>query len=266
MLSHSSALAFAADSTAGSWLTDTVPPIGTNDRFRHAREALVAEVRSRMSHRDEVAARPLPSTLDEETANSVTHGVGLVAAFAAGWQLIASVTSTGDVFQMIGCAVFATTMVMLYAASTLYHSVADEITKEKLRIGDHACIYLLIAGTYTPFLITFLRGPWGWSLLAVIWCLAAVGIAAKILGSCSHRLSTITYVGLGWIVLAAAKPVVTLLPSGALMWLVAGGVSYTVGVYFFVQDKKPYTHAIWHLFVMGGSACHYLAVAGYVAA
>lgn len=265
MISHASALALSHQSSMASYFTQTVRPLPQVDRFREARQQLVDGVRSRVRATAATLSALATETFSEELANSMTHGVGLVAAIAGGVNLVAAALAGGDLWQTIGCCVFALTLALLYGASTLYHSVQDDQTRHLYRIGDHSCIYLLIAGTYTPFLVTFMRGTLGYSLLGLVWALAALGVANKIRTGCNGAFSTLTYVAMGWIVLLAVKPALTMIPTGALAWLLAGGISYTAGVWFFVQDKKPYYHAIWHLFVLGGSTCHFMAVAGYVA-
>ena len=209
---------------------------------------------------------PLPhlrdraQTVAEEVANSVTHGGGLAGAGVAAPFLVLAAVRRGDGWQVAGAAVFAATLVFMYLASTLYHacSAAAERRKRRLRTMDHAAIYLLIAGTYTPFLVGPMRGPWGWSLLAAEWTLAALGIAAKVrYGFRWPRLSTAVYVGMGWLAVVAVRPLLALVGAPGLLWLLAGGLCYTAGVAFYATDwRRRYHHAVWHVFVAAGSACH----------
>jgi hemolysin III len=201
----------------------------------------------------------------EELANVVTHGVGLAAAVAGAALLIVFAALKGDVWEIVGVSVFATSMVALYTASTLYHAARDPIVKARLKVLDHAAIYLLIAGTYTPFMIDELRGGWGWSLFGVIWGLAVVGIALKLVFIGRFKvISTAVYVAMGWLVLIAVVPLVQALDPITLVWMVAGGVAYTAGTPFYHNRRIRYSHAIWHLFVIAGSACHAIAVATIV--
>ncbi|MFO7892184.1 MAG: hemolysin III family protein [Longimicrobiales bacterium] len=197
----------------------------------------------------------------EELANVVTHGVAMVAALVAATLLIVFAAMHGDVWEIVGVSVFATTLVALYTASTLYHAARDPVVKARLKVLDHAAIYLLIAGTYTPFMIGELRGGWGWSLFGVIWGLAVVGIAMKLIFIGRFKLlSTAVYVAMGWLVLVAVVPLVQNLAPVTLAWMVAGGIAYTAGTPFYHNQRIRYSHAIWHLFVIAGSACHAVAV------
>lgn len=200
-------------------------------------------------------------SLGEEIANSVTHGAGLVA-FAIGLPiLVASAAERGDVLQVIGCTVFAVCLVLLYATSTIYHALPPSRAKRLFRTLDHIAIYLVIAGSYTPFLLGVLRGPFGWTLLAVVWGLAVLGILHKLLlGMRFPRASTAFYLGMGWLAVVAIGPITRHVPSDGLAWLAAGGLLYTFGVVFYAWERLRYGHAVWHLFVLGGSACHFLAV------
>jgi hemolysin III len=207
------------------------------------------------------ASRTPSYTPGEELANALTHGLGIVLSLGG---LVALVTLTclrGDAWSITATAVFGTTLVLLYTASTLYHSFRDERTKRLLRKFDHAAIFLLIAGTYTPFLLVNLRGPWGWSLFGVIWGLAVAGVAVKFWFTGRFRLlSTLLYLGMGWLVVIALRPMLQAVTPAGLWLLLAGGLAYTVGTVFYSWKRLPYHHAIWHLFVLGGSACHYFAV------
>lgn len=212
-----------------------------------------------MSHRTQ--------TLGEEIANAVTHGAGLVASIAAIPLLVIAASGRRDPWQIVGGAIFGATLVMLYLASTIYHAIPESRAKRALRVADHSAIYLLIAGTYTPFTLGALRGPWGWSLFGAIWGLALLGITAKCtVGFRFPRLSTVFYVAMGWLVLVAIQPLVTHLSAAGLGWLVAGGVCYTAGVPFYATDSRlRFGHAYWHLFVVAGSVCHFFAVLWHAA-
>lgn len=207
-------------------------------------------------------ARGRPQSRAEEVANAITHGLGLAGSVAAVPLLVRAARDGGDAWQDAGLLVFGATLVLMYLASTLYHAVPHVRAKHLLRTIDHSAIFLLIAGTYTPFLLGVLRGAWGWSLLVVIWALAALGVTAKwAFGFRWPRLSTAVYLGMGWLILVAAVPLVREVPPAGLAWLFAGGLCYTGGVVFHATDHRVrYGHAVWHLFVTGGSLCHFLAV------
>jgi hemolysin III len=209
-----------------------------------------------------VADRPL--SLGEEIANSVTHGVAALASVAALPILLAVAIGRGDAWQVVGGAIFGATLILLYTASTLYHALTHAGAKRVFRVLDHSAIYLLIAGTYTPFALGALRGPWGWSLLAAVWALAALGITAKAtLGFRFPRLSTAVYIGMGWLGVIAFRPLMAHIGVAGIMWLVAGGLCYTAGVIFFAWERLRYGHMVWHLFVAAGSVCHFFAVLWY---
>ena len=197
----------------------------------------------------------------EEIANAITHGIGLLLSIAGFVVLLVLAALRGTAWHIVACSIYGATLICLYAASTLYHAVISPRVKRALRIFDHSAIYLLISGTYTPFLLVSLRGPWGWSLLGVIWGLALAGVLFKFwFVERFAILSTAVYIAMGWLVVIAAKPVITHLPLTAIIWLLAGGLAYTGGVIFFAAKRIPYSHAIWHLFVLAGSICHYFAV------
>ena len=207
-----------------------------------------------------------PSEAREELANALTHGAGLLASTAGATLLIVLASMRGDVWSIVGSAVFGGTLVLLYIASTLFHTARTPRVKARLQVFDHCAIYLLIAGTYTPFTLLGLRGGWGWSLLGVAWGLAAAGVVFKLFFTGRFpRLSTALYLGMGWMSLVAAKPMIERFPVETLAWIVAGGLAYTGGTYFYHSRRIPYAHAIWHLFVIAGSACHYVAVLTQVA-
>ncbi|HEX5831274.1 MAG TPA: hemolysin III family protein [Gemmatimonadaceae bacterium] len=208
-----------------------------------------------------------PQTLGEEIANSLTHGAGLLASLAALPVLVLAAAGRRDALQLVGGAIYGATLVLLYLASTLYHALPPSRAKSVLRVLDHSAIYLLIAGTYTPFTLGALRGAWGWALLATVWGLALLGIVAKCtLGFRFPRLSTVLYVAMGWLVLVAIQPLVANVSTVGLAWLFAGGVCYTGGVVFYATDGRlRFGHALWHLCVVAGSVCHFVAVLGHAA-
>lgn len=205
-------------------------------------------------------------SLGEEIANSVSHGVAFIAAVASVPILIASASHQSSA-SFVGTMVFAATMVLLYLASTLYHAMPEGRAKRVFCKLDHGAIYLFIAGTYTPFALGALSGAWGWGLFGVVWALAVIGITLKAFDRLSHPwLSTGLYLAMGWLVVVAAVPMLERVPLPGVMWLVAGGFAYTVGVIFFVFDSRiRYSHAVWHGFVAMGTACHFIAVQGYAA-
>jgi hemolysin III len=197
----------------------------------------------------------------EEIANAITHGIGLLLSIAGFVVLLILAALRGTAWHIVACSIYGGTLICLYTASTLYHAVISPRVKRALRIFDHSAIYLLIAGTYTPFLLVSLRGPWGWSLFGVVWGLAVAGVLFKFwFVERFAILSTAVYIAMGWLVVIAAKPVITHVPFTALIWLLAGGLAYTGGVIFFAAKRIPYSHAIWHMFVLAGSICHYFAV------
>lgn len=207
-----------------------------------------------------------PSTdLRDEIASALTHGLGALAALAGGVILITLTAMHGNGWQIATAIVFSLTLILLYVVSTIYHAIQNPDTKARLQVVDHCAIYLLIAGTYTPFTLIGLRGPWGWSLFATIWALAVAGVIFKLFFTGRFRpLSTGIYLAMGWLVVIAIKPLYQLLDTWTLSWLVAGGLFYTLGTYFYQRDAIRYFHAVWHLFVLGGSLCHFVAVAAQV--
>ena len=206
-----------------------------------------------------------PHSRQEELANALTHGLGALASMAGGSVLISLAAVHGDLWQLVSAAVYSISLVLLYSASTLYHAARHQVAKARLRVLDHAAIYILIAGTYTPFTLVGLRGGWGWTLFGVIWVLAIAGVVFKLFATGRFpRLSTAIYLAMGWLALIAIGPLVQALPRSALLWLLAGGISYTVGTAFFHSRRVPFSHAIWHLFVVAGSICHFVAVATQV--
>lgn len=197
----------------------------------------------------------------DEIASALTHGVGAAAALAGGAVLITLAALHGDAWQLGAAIVFGVTLLLLYIASTLYHAIQHPVAKARLKVFDHCAIYLLIAGTYTPFTLIGLRGPWGWGLFTAIWTLAVAGVIFKLFYTGRFKLlSTLIYIVMGWLVIVAAKPLLASLDGWTLSWLLAGGIFYTLGTYFYHRESIRYSHAIWHLFVIAGSVCHFVAV------
>src|SRR6266550_568376 len=216
--------------------------------------------------RDGITKEERRPTLGEEIANSISHGIGLVLAIVATPILIAMALRYGNAWNTVGVSVFAASMVTLYLASTLYHALSHDGAKRVFRMLDHSAIFLLIAGTYTPFTLGILRGPWGWTLLAIIWTLAAVGLTMKaVLRARYNWLSVILYLIMGWLVVIAAPQILRVMPLSGLAWLVAGGIAYTAGVGFYAAHRVRYAHFAWHLFVITGTICHFFAVLWYSA-
>ena len=206
-------------------------------------------------------------TVGEEIANSVSHGLGLVLSWAAAPILVVHAVLHSGAAAVVGVSIFALTLALMYGASTLYHGLPAGRAKRVFNVLDHSAIYLLIAGTYTPFTLGVLKGPWGWTLFGLVWGLALLGVVMKALSRLSHPwLSTGLYLAMGWLVLIAIRPLSANLPMAGLAWLVGGGLCYTAGVVFFVFDSRwRYAHFIWHLFVVAGSVCHFFAVLWYAA-
>lgn len=208
----------------------------------------------------------MPRMSREEIANSISHGLGLVLALVAVPVLVLSAMRAGDMRFLFGVSVFGATMILLYLASTLYHTTTHEAAKQWFRLFDHTAIFLLIAGSYTPFALGVLRGPWGWSMLAAVWTLAIVGITLKIIARTRHsRISIVLYVLMGWLAVVATKPILELIPVPGIFLILAGGIAYTGGLAFFAAHRIRYNHFIWHLFVIAGTVCHYFAVLWYAA-
>lgn len=201
----------------------------------------------------------------EETANFVTHLFGLGLSIVGVSFLIDQALARGNPLQVGSLSVFGCSLVTLYLVSTLYHTFQSPNLKALFQVLDHISIYILIAGSYTPFTLVNLRGGFGWTLFTVVWGLAVAGIVFKILYRGRHTiLSTLTYLGMGWLAVVALQPLLATIPLGGIIWLAAGGMSYTVGVVFFAWEKLAYNHAIWHIFVLLGSLCHYFAAFFYV--
>ena len=204
-------------------------------------------------------------TSGEELANSLTHGVGVVLTLVVGPLLVIIAARTEDVWRIVSAVVYATTLLLLFTSSMLYHGLRARGAKAVFQRIDHAAIYLLIAGTYTPFTLVTLRGPWGWSLFGIIWGLAITGVALKgTFGARLPALSTAVYLGMGWLAIFALRPILMNVAPRGIAWLVAGGLFYTLGVVFYVRDERyRYHHAIWHVFVLAGSIAHFCAILWY---
>ncbi len=205
-------------------------------------------------------------TTGEEIAHSVTHGLGAAASVAGLVLLIVRAVGSGDPWRVVSFTIFGASMVMLYTASTFYHALTPPRAKHVFKVLDHAFIYLLIAGTYTPFLLVSLRGGWGWSLFGVVWGVALAGIVFKVWYAGRFRVvSTLLYIALGWLCIIAVKPLLANVPGPGLGWLLGGGAAYTGGAVFYLWRGLKYHHAVWHVFVLAGSVCHWVAVYGYLA-
>lgn len=203
--------------------------------------------------------------LREEFASSITHAVGLALSIVGAALLVTFAVVRGTIWHIFTLSIYSGCLIALYASSTVYHACRHEKMKRIFRIADHSAIYLLIAGTYTPFTLINVRGVWGWTLFATVWMLTAVGILWKILSLGRHEVvSVLLYVAMGWMALIAIKPLLLALPLGAVIWLFTGGSFYSSGLIFFASRRIPFAHAVWHVFVMAGSICHYIAVVRYV--
>jgi hemolysin III len=201
----------------------------------------------------------------EEIANAVTHGIGAVFGVAALVVLVVLAAKQGDRWRIVYFAVYGATLILLYLASTLYHGIQHPKAKAVFRIFDHSSIFLLIAGTYTPFLLIRLGGGWGWSLFGVVWLLAVAGIVLKaVFINRLKKISVLVYIAMGWLIVVAMKPMLARVPHPALWWLLAGGLCYTGGVAFYLVRSVRYSHAAWHLCVLAGSMCHFFAILFYV--
>ncbi len=204
-------------------------------------------------------------SVGEEIAHAITHGLGVLLAIAGLTVLVARATLYGNVWHIVSCAIFGGTLITMYTASTLFHSIPLPRAKHILRVIDHTSIYFLIAGTYTPFTLITLHGPWGWTLFGLTWGLALFGAVFKIFYTGRYeKLSVAVYIGMGWCIAIAINPLVRSLETGGLILTIAGGLAYTVGVAFYLLERMRYHHAVWHLFVLAGSLLHYFAVFFYV--
>ena len=205
-------------------------------------------------------------SVGEEIANAVSHGVGLLLAVVAALVLVVTAVQRGGVAEIMGVSIFGTTMVLVYLTSTLYHALPRNRAKRVFRTLDHGAIFLLIAGTYTPFTLGPLRGTWGWRLFWLVWVLALAGVVFKAVGGVRYpKFSTGLYIAMGWLVIIVIKPLWLTVPLPGFLWLLAGGIAYTAGVAFFAPKRLRYSHFVWHLFVIAGTACHFAAVLWYVA-
>jgi hemolysin III len=205
-------------------------------------------------------------TLGEEIAHSITHGIGAGLSIAGLTLLVVLAVLHGNVYQTVSFSIYGSTLIVLYVASTLYHSFQHPTVKRIFRVIDHASVFLLIAGTYTPFLLVGIRGTWGWSLLVIVWGLAILGASFKALFIRRfQKLSVLAYILMGWLGVVGLKELLASIPVGGVIWLGVGGVIYTVGVVFYALKKIRYTHIVWHILVLLGSICHYFAVLLYLA-
>ncbi|MBA4138412.1 MAG: hemolysin D [Opitutus sp.] len=201
----------------------------------------------------------------EEAANRLTHGFGALLSLAGLVLMVVYSALHGDAWIVTSTAIYGASLVILYSASTLYHSVTSERWRRLCQKLDHAAIYLLIAGTYTPFTLGPLRGSWGWTLFGIVWGLAVVGVVLKLFFAGKFDVvSTLAYLAMGWLVIIALKPLIAALPPGALWLLVSGGLCYSLGTIFYLWEKLPFNHAVWHVWVLAGSVCHWVAIFGYL--
>jgi len=206
-----------------------------------------------------------PRTLKEEITNSIIHGIALAIGIGGIATLIVFACLRGTASHIVGCSIYGGTLIILFLSSTLYHGFQKPHKKRIFKIIDHCSIYLFIAGTYTPFTLVNLKGGWGWTLFGLIWGFAILGILSELFLKAKHRfLSSTIYLMMGWLVIIAIKPLFASMPLAGCLLLVAGGLSYTVGVIFYVNDKIPYFHSIWHLWVLAGSVFHFFSILFYV--
>ncbi|MFV0439081.1 MAG: PAQR family membrane homeostasis protein TrhA [Desulfopila sp.] len=204
-------------------------------------------------------------TLGEEIANSITHGLGILLAIAGLVVLVVDAAGHGDVWRIVATSIFGGSMIVLYTASTLYHSIHGQRIRPFLRMLDHCAIFLLIAGTYTPFTLVSLRGPWGWSLFGAIWGLAVTGIVLELFLARRFRyLVVILYIVMGWVIVVATKPLLDAVAPAGLILLLAGGLCYTIGLPWYITKRIPFGHAVWHLWVLAGTILHFFAILLYV--
>lgn len=204
-------------------------------------------------------------SIGEEIANTITHGIGAILSIVALVLMVVLAVTQSSVIAVVSASIYGASLVLLFLASTLYHSFQKPGIKSVLKVLDHCAIYLLIAGTYTPFMLISLQGAWGYTMTAIIWSLALFGVFFKLFYR--HRfpkLSLFTYIAMGWLIIVASTEMVAKVPTGGLVLLAAGGLVYTLGTIFYVWERIPYNHAIWHMFVLGGAVCHFLAVYLYV--
>jgi hemolysin III len=205
-----------------------------------------------------------PQSRGEEISNAVSHAAALLAILIAAPFLIVSTIRHGNACNVTGAGIFAGAAALLYLASALYHFLPKSRAKRVFRVLDHGAIFILIAGTYTPFTLGVLHGPWGWTLLILVWSLAIAGVTATAVGGLRHpHLSTALYLAMGWLIMTAIRPLWSQMPVSGFLWLLGGGIAYTGGVAFFAAERVRYTHFVWHLFVIAGTTCHYFAVLWY---
>ena len=201
----------------------------------------------------------------QEIANSITHGIGAILSIAGLIVLLVMAGTKGDIWRIVSFSIYGTTLVFLYLMSTIYHGSSNTRIKKVFQILDYSAIYLLIAGSYTPLTLISLRGPWGWTLFGLVWGIALTGIMLQIFFfKRMNIISMVLYIIMGWLILIAIKPLIETIPRGMLLWIIAGGISYSLGIIFYLSKKIPYHHTIWHLFVLGGSVTHYLAILLYL--
>jgi hemolysin III len=202
----------------------------------------------------------------EEIANSVSHGVGVLLAVTALPVLVVGAVRDGTAANIVGASIFGTAMVLMYLTSTLYHALPRGRAKKVFRVLDHSAIFLMIAGTYTPFTLGVLFGGWGWTLFGLVWGVAVAGIVLKAVAGVRFRLlSVLLYIAMGWLIVIAVQPLIRNMETAGLVWLLTGGLAYTLGAAIYAAKKVPHNHFVWHLFVLAGSACHFFAVYGYAA-
>ena len=209
-------------------------------------------------------AHERPQSFEEEIANGISHGIALVACLVATPVLLSSASRPGDAWRIVGAAIFGGAMIFMYLSSTLYHVLPANRAKRVFRVLDHVAIFLLIAGTYTPFTLGVLRGAWGWTLFSIVWGLAFLGMTLKMAGALRHPfISTGFYLAMGWLIVIAIRPLWLKVPLPGILLLLAGGLAYTVGVAFYAVGRVRYSHFAWHLFVVVGTTCHFFAVLWY---
>jgi len=205
-------------------------------------------------------------SLKEEIFNGITHGIGVLSSIVALVILVAFASINGNALQIVSFSIYGFTLLFLFTSSTLYHSIFHEKSKKVFRVLDHASIYLVIAGSYTPIALLAMDGFWGWTVLALIWSLAILGIVLKAFKlNKSKKSSALPYIAMGWLIVIAIIPMLSTLPAGLIAWLFAGGLIYTLGVVFYVCKKIPFNHGIWHLFVLAGATVHYLGILFHLA-
>ncbi|WP_084019085.1 PAQR family membrane homeostasis protein TrhA [Desulfuribacillus alkaliarsenatis] len=205
-------------------------------------------------------------TIKEEIFNSVTHGIGALLSLVALVVLVSFASIQGDPWRIVSFSIYGFTLFFLYLSSTLYHSVFHEKTKRVLRVFDHVSIYLVIAGSYTPIALVAIHGPWRWIIIGLIWSIAITGIVLKIINlNKTKKFSTALYVAMGWLVIIAIKPMLEMVPTGLLIWLLVGGLFYTFGIIFYACKRIPFNHGIWHIFVLSGSIAHFIGILFYLA-